>query len=142
VENSMGGTSGALYSIYLSALAQGVAQTKETKVTISVISSAAEFALTALGKYTPARVGDRTLIDALDPFVKELQESQDLWKAVEAAREGYISSGLRLIISAAETSKMSARLGRASYVGGESLPPDPGAVGVAALVEGIADALQ
>ena len=37
---------------------------------------------------------------------------------------------------------MSAKLGRASYVGGDSLPPDPGAVGVAALVEGIANALQ
>ena len=47
-----------------------------------------------------------------------------------------------LIFSAAETSKMTARLGRASYVGGESLPPDPGAVGIAALVEGIASALQ
>jgi hypothetical protein len=45
-------------------------------------------------------------------------------------------------ISAAETSKMTARLGRASYVGGESLPPDPGAVGIAALVEGIANAFQ
>lgn len=90
VEDTMGGTSGALYSIYLSALAQGVAHTKESKVTISVISKAAEFALTALGKYTPARVGDRTLVDALDPFVKELNESQDLRKAVEAAREGYV----------------------------------------------------
>ena len=86
----MGGASGALYSIYLSALAQGVAQTKESKVTISVISKAAEFALSALGKYTPARVGDRTLVDALDPFVKELSESQNLQKAAEAAREGYV----------------------------------------------------
>ena len=42
---------------------------------------------------------------------------------------------------AAETAQMTARLGRASYVGGESLPPDPGAVGIAALVEGIANAL-
>ena len=88
----MGGTSGALYSIYLSALAQGVAQSKEPKVTLPVIAKAAEFALTALGKYTPARVGDRTLVDALDPFVKELNESQDLWRAVDAARKGYCSN--------------------------------------------------
>jgi hypothetical protein len=27
-------------------------------------------------------------VDALDPFVRELSESQDVWKAVEAAREG------------------------------------------------------
>ena len=84
----MGGTSGALYSIYLSALAQGVSTAKESKVTISVVAQAAEFALAALGKYTPARVGDRTLVDALDPFVRELSESHDVWKAVEAAREG------------------------------------------------------
>lgn len=90
VEDNMGGTSGALYSIYLSALAQGISQTNSSKVTIAVISKAAEFALEALGKYTPARVGDKTLVDALDPFVRELSDSQDLWKAVEAAREGYI----------------------------------------------------
>jgi DAK2 domain len=42
---------------------------------------------------------------------------------------------------ASETTQMTARLGRASYVGGESLPPDPGAVGFAALVEGMANAL-
>lgn len=88
----MGGTSGALYSIYLSALAQGVAQSSESAVSLTVIAKAAQFALTALGKYTPARVGDRTLVDALDPFVKELNESHDLWKAVEAAREGYVLS--------------------------------------------------
>ena len=89
VEDTMGGTSGALYSIYLSALAQGIAQSNASKVTLPVFSKAASFALQALGKYTPARVGDRTLVDALDPFVNELSESQDLWKAVEAAREGY-----------------------------------------------------
>jgi len=89
VEDTMGGTSGALYSIYLSALAQSLAQSEESKVTLPVIAKSAQFALNALGKYTPARRGDRTLVDALDPFVKELNESNDLWKAVEAAKEGY-----------------------------------------------------
>ena len=87
----MGGTSGALYSIYLSALAQGVTQSGESTISLAVMAKATQFALTALGKYTPARVGDRTLVDSLDPFVKELNESHDLWKAVEAAREGYLS---------------------------------------------------
>jgi len=84
----MGGTSGALYSIYLSALAQGLTRSEESIVSLGVIAKAADFALTALGKYTPARVGDRTLIDALNPFVKVLNETQDLVKAVEAARKG------------------------------------------------------
>jgi triose/dihydroxyacetone kinase / FAD-AMP lyase (cyclizing) len=43
---------------------------------------------------------------------------------------------------AESTAEMSARLGRASYVGGGRLPPDPGAVGVAALVEGMAKAME
>lgn len=85
----MGGTSGALYSIYLSALAQGVSQANESRATLPVIAKASEFALIALGKYTPARVGDRTLVDALDPFVQELNMSHDIRKAVEAARKGY-----------------------------------------------------
>jgi len=89
VEDTMGGTSGALYSIYLSALAQGIAQSEMPQVTLPVLAKAANFALKALGKYTLARKGDRTLVDALDPFVEELNESHDLWKAVEAAKEGY-----------------------------------------------------
>ena len=89
VEDTMGGTSGALYSIYLSALAQGVAQSNASRIDMNVIAKAADFALKALGKYTPARVGDRTLVDALVPFVKQLNESKDLWQAVEAAKEGY-----------------------------------------------------
>jgi len=139
----MGGTSGALYSIYLSALAQGVLTTGAEKVTLKDMSSAAEFALQALGNYTPARVGDRTLVDALDPFVRELGSSGDIWLAVQAAKKGYDTCEIgRLMDRAQETAKMTARLGRASYVGGVSLPPDPGAVGVAALVEGIAKALS
>ena len=97
----------------------------------------------ALGKYTPARVGDRTLVDALDPFVKELTISQDLGKAAEAARVGYLPlCWYADLCRAAETTQMTARLGRSTYVGGESLPPDPGAVGLAALVQGIAQALK
>jgi triose/dihydroxyacetone kinase / FAD-AMP lyase (cyclizing) len=90
VEDTMGGTSGALYSIYLSALAQGVSSQSSQRITLATISSAAEFALQALGKYTPARVGDRTLVDALDPFVRELVAGGGIMKAVAAAKKGYV----------------------------------------------------
>ena len=86
----MGGTSGALYSIHLSALARGVVQTASSDITIVEMAHAAEFALKALGKYTPARVGDRTLVDALDPFVRELNRTHDIGKAAQAARRGYV----------------------------------------------------
>jgi DAK2 domain len=54
----------------------------------------------------------------------------------------FIEPELETNCRAADTAMMTARLGRASYVGAELLPPDPGAVGIAALVEGIANAIQ
>ena len=120
VEDTMGGTSGALYSIFLSALAQGVqheaAKQQRQELKLPIFARAAQFALEGLSKYTSARPGDRTLIDALAPFVAEISRTSDLSKAVEAARAG-----------ADSTKDMNARLGRASYVdSSKGLPPDPG----------------
>ncbi len=80
-------------------------------------------------KYTPARRNDRTAIDALAPFVLALKSGKTLSDAAKAAREG-----------AESTRAMKPRLGRAVYVvsGKETstLPPDPGAWGIAAILEG------
>lgn len=85
-----------------------------------------------MSKYTPARPGDRTLIDALLPFLETLKETQgDLHAAVEAARKG-----------AENTRGMKASLGRTVYVGDVGDVPDPGAVGVLRLVEGLGEGLK
>jgi dihydroxyacetone kinase len=84
----------------------------------------------SLANYTPAQPGDRTLIDALNPFVRTLGESGDLKRAAKAAREG-----------ADSTKGMKASLGRTVYVGGEGWQevPDPGAVGLATFLGGLAE---
>lgn len=133
VEDSMGGTSGGLYSIFLSALASGVRNSGEKSLNTKCMASAVEHALNSLYKYTGAREGDRTLIDALAPFVKALNDTQDFNKAVEAGNQG-----------ANNTRKLAAKFGRATYVDPEELKqfdsegglPDPGAVGLAALLTG------
>lgn len=86
-------------------------------------------ALLSLRKYTPAQPGDRTLVDALQPFIVALADDKGLAAAARAAREG-----------ADSTKGMAASLGRSVYVGeiGDTL--DPGAVGIAVLVEGFAEA--
>lgn len=132
VEDSMGGTSGALYSIYLNAFAQGIRESKcSGDLTTEAVSHASSFALSSLGKYTPARSGDRTLMDALEPFVETLIRTQSLAQAAEAASKG-----------AQGTSTMAAKFGRATYVEAEGLQqesvPDPGAIGIAVLVAGFA----
>lgn len=136
VEHHTDGTSGALYSIFLNALVHGLREQdtgSSQKVDAKIWAAALKSARTALGKYTPAAVGDRTLIDALDPFIETLASTGDVKKAAEAAKEG-----------TEKTKTMKASLGRAVYVGAESewmgKVPDPGAVGLQELLLGIAGA--
>lgn len=137
VEDSMGGTSGGLYSIYLSALAKGVRDSGDKKLAADTFKEASKSALDALYKYTRARPGYRTLIDALQPFVETLNAGKGPRAAAKAAHEG-----------AEKTRKMDALVGRASYVAKEELSklddegglPDPGAVGLAALLDGLVTA--
>ncbi|KAI0462370.1 hypothetical protein LJB42_003861 [Komagataella kurtzmanii] len=141
VETAMGGTSGGLYSIFISALAKSLKEKELSEgaytLTLETISGSLQAALQSLFKYTRARTGDRTLIDALEPFVKEFAKSKDLKLANKAAHDG-----------AEATRKFEAKFGRASYVAEEEFKqfesegglPDPGAIGLAALISGITDA--
>lgn len=130
IESSMDGTSGALYAIFVNALAsglQGQASSQKTAVTPQIWATALQAALKSLAKYTPAQPGDRTVVDALVPFVNTLTETLDIQKAVEAAKKGSDS-----------TKGMEASLGRSVYVNAEGWNecPDPGAYGLVKLLEG------
>lgn len=140
VEENMGGTSGGIYSIFISALSQSYLNANQVKgafeVNLDNLAESLKFALTSLFKYTRARSGDRTLVDVLEPFVDELNSTRDLLLAKTAAVKG-----------AEKTRKLKAKFGRASYVSEEEFKefesegglPDPGAVGLAALIEGFVD---
>ncbi|KAF5502903.1 Dihydroxyacetone kinase 1 [Colletotrichum fructicola] len=137
VEGNMDATSGALYAIFLNALAHGLRvesqqMQQEQQATSEIWAKALQSALSALGKYTPAQPGDRTVVDALAPFVFTFAASSSLKDAVEAARKGCES-----------TKGMEASLGRSVYVGGEEWKncPDPGAYGLVKLLEGLVASL-
>ena len=135
VETTMDGTSGALYAIFLNSLASNIrAQDtpSTTPMTTDMWATALTMSLDNLAKYTPAQPGDRTLVDALVPFVKILKETGDVKKAAVAAKEG-----------AEKTKGMKASLGRSVYVGGTGYEevPDPGAHGLSVFLSGIADAV-
>ncbi|EAW17532.1 putative dihydroxyacetone kinase (DakA) [Aspergillus fischeri NRRL 181] len=137
VENTMDGTSGAIYSIFLNALAHGLRaqdQGTPTPATVEVWANALQYSITALGKYTPAQPGDRTLIDALVPFCNTLVAAKDVHAAAKAAQDGTEA-----------TKSMKASLGRSVYVGGEEewvgKVPDPGAYGLSEFLTGLAEAL-
>ena len=137
VENTMDGTSGALYAIFLNALAGGLrsqgGSSGSQQADAKVWATALKAAMNAMGKYTPAKPGDRTLVDALAPFVEQLGSSGDVNKAAAAADEG-----------SKKTKGMKASLGRTVYVGGSGFEevPDPGAYGLAVFFQGLAEALR
>lgn len=126
----MDGTSGALYSIFLNALAKGLRDNGTGEADFGVWARAALDAMAGLGRYTPAQPGDRTLVDALQPFVYALA-GRDLNEAARAARKG-----------AEGTKGMIPRLGRTVYVDDIGQIPDPGAVGIAVLAEGMAEGVK
>lgn len=129
VEMAMDGTSGALYAIFLNSLVHALSTLAPGEANPELWSSALKKSCEALSRYTPARPGDRTLVDALYPFVDTLAETGNVKQAAEASK------------AAAEGTKgMAASLGRTVYVGGEGFQqvPDPGAWGLACFFLGVA----
>jgi hypothetical protein len=124
LEVNMGGTSGALYCIFLTALAVSLGREESVPMALGA-------ALGQLCRYTRARLGDRTMMDALIPFVRKFGETGDVEEAVERAREGVEG-----------TKTMEAKLGRSTYLDESATNgvPDPGAYGLLVLLQGMARA--
>ncbi|KAF4459370.1 Dihydroxyacetone kinase 2 [Fusarium albosuccineum] len=137
-ERNMGGTSGAIYAIFLNAVANRLAElaTESTAPVVSeLIKKSLQSGRDELCRYTPARIGHRTLMDALIPFV-DAYANGSLEDAIVEARKG-----------AEGTRQMAAALGRASYVGQDRFDeeggiPDPGALGVVSILRGIQEVLK
>ncbi|KAK7429350.1 Dihydroxyacetone kinase 2 [Neonectria magnoliae] len=138
-ERSMGGTSGAIYAIFLNAVANRLTELSTPASTPDVsdlLRQSLQSGLDELCRYTPARIGHRTLMDALIPFVKAFHGARPLESAIADARTG-----------AEGTRQMAAALGRASYVGQDRFDeeggiPDPGALGVVSILRGVETALK
>jgi hypothetical protein len=124
LEVNMGGTSGALYCIFLSSLAQNLWDAP-------TFADALKGAVDHLLKYTRARLGDRTCLDCLIPFAETLKASGDAEKALQDAGTGVET-----------TKKLEAKLGRSSYLdeAATRAVPDPGAYGLLMLLEGMVGA--
>ncbi|KAL2127135.1 hypothetical protein VTI74DRAFT_11266 [Chaetomium olivicolor] len=137
VESKMGGTLGGILGIFFVALRTAVEENSALAGpgrVLSVWSKSLATALQHLEQYTPAKVGDRTVMDTLIPFAEAMEGSQSLEDGVAAAMKG-----------AEGTKTLKPRLGRATYVGagldGKELPPDPGAWGAMIVIRGLKEAM-
>ncbi|KAJ5548283.1 dihydroxyacetone kinase [Penicillium frequentans] len=144
VRSGMGGTSGALYGIFLNSFVSAVQKNygEIQAVNIQLFAKSATQALETLKGYTNARENSRTLMDALIPFVNEF--STAAFTGNETAAKA-LERGLKAAQDGAEATKwMQSSFGRSTYVGasaGDENPtkgiPDPGACGIVAIITGI-----
>lgn len=126
--DQVGGTSGPLFGLFLEELAEAVAGAPALDTAVVTRGTAA--GLAAIQRVGEAEPGDKTMVDALVPAVRALEQSPEsapLAEALASASEA-AWDGVR------NTARLSARRGRASYLGDRaSGVPDPGAVGVGLL---------
>lgn len=132
VESKMGGTLGGILGIFFVSLRTALEDFNALSKSEDIVrlwGNATKKAIDSLERYTPAKVGDRTIMDTLIPFA-------------EALGNGKFSDAVREAERGAEaTGGMQPRLGRATYVqggkSGDELPPDPGAWGAMLAIKGL-----
>ncbi|HLS72921.1 MAG TPA: DAK2 domain-containing protein [Actinomycetaceae bacterium] len=147
----VGGTSGPLFGMFFRDLAKaGEADADaggaspaggaapEGEVGASSVPTLAQFAealaagQATVQKYGEAEVGDKTMVDALDPAVTTLREAADAGKDPAAALADAEQSA---VDAAKSTAESVARRGRASYVGDAAKGViDPGAAAMALII--------
>jgi dihydroxyacetone kinase-like protein len=132
-----GGAAGPLIGSLLMGMAEAVGDKQELDV--AGVASMFEGGLAQVNTYSQAKVGDKTMLDALVPAVEAIRAAVTagdgavaaMKKAADAAEKG-----------AAATTDMLARIGRARNLGERSRGfADPGATSISLIFRGFADAL-
>jgi dihydroxyacetone kinase-like protein len=133
----VGGAAGPLYGTAF--LRASTALGDKEEVSAEDAAEALEAALGGVKQRGKAEVGDKTIVDALQPAVEA---------AKEAAGEGSVAAVLRAAAGAAQegaesTVPMTARRGRASYLGARAAGHrDPGATSTYLLLDAAARAVE
>lgn len=137
LQNEACGSTSTLYGAWLEGLSAAVPE-GVTELCPVALSAMFKGGLEEIELTTRARVGDKTLMDALIPATKALEAAQAegvcamFWKAAAAAEQG-----------AQATCALRARFGRAKNLGDRSIGPrDAGAASMACIFEAFAKAVK
>jgi dihydroxyacetone kinase len=132
-----GGTSGILWGVLLEGVGKGLGNTEE--VTAKRLADAVQGSATHLQGFSKAELGDKTMLDALFPFVDTLVGQVDAGASISDAWR----SAADACRSAAEaTASLVPKIGRARPLAERSVgTPDPGAISLGLIVTAIGDVL-
>jgi dihydroxyacetone kinase len=132
-----GGTSGILWGLLLEGVGKGLGNTEA--VTAERLAGAVQSSAQNLQGFSKAELGDKTMLDALFPFVDTLVGQVDAGASISDAWQ----SAAEACRTAAEaTSSLVPKIGRARPLAERSVgTPDPGAVSLGLIVTAIGDVL-
>jgi phosphoenolpyruvate---glycerone phosphotransferase subunit DhaL len=132
-----GGAGGSLLGSFFMGMSDGI----EDQISLNCNAVVAMFVagLAKLEKQSKARIGDKTMMDALIPAVGALQRACSAGKSIKASFEdAYVSAHM----GAVSTKDLRARYGRAKNLGDRTLGcQDPGATSIVFIFEGFLEAL-
>ncbi|CAG8438843.1 4024_t:CDS:10 [Dentiscutata heterogama] len=146
-----GGTIGCLFCIFLYALANSLRQATNYQlsednqkfINAKCWAEALKNALATLENYTPARIGDRTMMDVLIPFINTFSSNLDSEDSVLKALKSAVDSAKDSVES---TKFLKPKFGRSTYISYDDIKdsgiPDPGAYVMYQIVKSIYDNLQ
>ncbi len=136
-----GGATGPLFGTFFTSMGEAIGamgdaidQVNNEELDASALAAAFGAGLEGVFKYTKARRGDKTMIDALEPAVVAAKEAADGGGTATATLEAAAAAAEQ---GAAATEEMQARFGRAKNMGEKSKGnKDPGATSVALIFKG------
>ena len=132
-----GGATGPLYGSLFLGMSEGVAGLES--LNSDAFAHMFEQGVVSIQQQTKARVGDKTLMDALIPAVEALRSLADQGKAIPELLDAACQAAMQ---GAESTRNFPARYGRAKYQGERTLGhPDPGSISMAYLFQGLRDGL-
>ena len=132
-----GGTSGALWGLALRTWSGALSD--DAALDAASVARGARDALAAIVRLGRGRVGDKTLVDALDPFVATLAAEVDRGQPLASAWAAAAAAATR---AAEATAQLTPKLGRARPHAARSVGhPDAGAVSLALCARTVADAI-
>ncbi|HET9871433.1 MAG TPA: dihydroxyacetone kinase family protein [Propionibacteriaceae bacterium] len=133
-----GGTSGVLWGAALTAVGQRLGDNAGA-ITARDVADAVEAGLSALQGLGKAKVGDKTMIDALVPFVEELRCRVSAGDRLRVAWTAAAEVSQR---AADDTAQLRPQIGRARPLAERSIgTPDAGAISLAMCLSTVADTL-
>lgn len=131
----IGGSMGPLYGKFFKAI--GVALEGKEEIGINEMGEALKAAVEAIASISPAKVGDKTLIDTLIPALAAYQKAQTEGKTFTEALEAMKAAAIE---GRDSTKDMVVQLGRASRLGERSRGVlDAGATSCCLILEVLAD---